>query len=87
MSETRRRNQRLFAFLAERATDAELRTLLECVKDEMEFRQEREHRTLKWGEEPVTEEHAPRAPHRNHAAERAQRKERTESGTRKATGT
>lgn len=75
MSETqnRRRNFRLFEFLVSRFTDAELRTMAECVQDELDFREERFER------EPAPEVHEERklrAPHRNHSVERAPEEQR-----------
>lgn len=91
MSETRRRNLKLFSFLAERCSDAELRTLAECVQDELDFREGRWQRSVPPPHEAV-EERSLRAPHRNHSAERQPKRRehpapRTESGTRSKTGT
>lgn len=44
---TRRRNFRLFGYLVQNMSDAELRTMRECVEDEIDYRRGRGH----WSDE------------------------------------
>lgn len=75
-TETRRRNARLFEYLVARMSDAELRTMSECIQDEVE--------------REAVEVDRRRAPHRNHSgeADKPAPAMRKQSGTRaKASGT